>query len=78
MKIELIIQDLQGIPYAMKCEKYIKNDQFIVSLGDNVIISSMFINKFRKEMVNKNNSLICGFHVNRPTPFGVTAMNLKI
>ena len=77
MKIELIIQDLpKGIPHAMKCcEKYIKNDQFIVSLGDNVIISSMFLNKFRKEMINKNNSLICGFHVNDPTPFGVAAFD---
>ena len=77
MKIELIIQDVpKGIPHAMKCcEKYIKNDQFIVSLGDNVIISSMFLNKFRKEMINKNNSLICGFHVNDPTPFGVAAFD---
>jgi glucose-1-phosphate thymidylyltransferase len=77
MKIDLVIQDTPGgIPHAMKCcEKLIKGDNFIVALGDNVIIASMFINTFKLEMQNTNNATICGFSVNDPSPFGVATFD---
>lgn len=72
MEIKLVIQEKPlGIPDAITyCESYIKGDNFIVALGDNVIVATNFLNNF-KSIESKHRSTICGFNVSDPTAFGV-------
>ena len=64
MEIKLVIQEKPlGIPDAITyCESYIKGDNFIVALGDNVIVATNFLNNF-KSIESKHRSTICGFNV---------------
>ena len=77
MEIIPIIQDRPlGIPAAIRCcEDKIKGDNFLVALGDNVIIASNFLNNFKHYVANKNKSTICGFNVPKPSAFGVAEFN---
>jgi len=73
MEIVLTIQEKPlGIPHAIACcEGKIKGNNFIVALGDNVILASNFINNFQKHLVNPNKAVICGFNVSDASAFGV-------
>jgi glucose-1-phosphate thymidylyltransferase len=79
MTIEIVIQsEPLGIPDAIKCcENKIHGKDFIVALGDNVILASNFINRFRELMLNSNKAIICGYPVENPTAFGVASFNSK-
>lgn len=61
-----------GIPAAMGlCEGMLTGEEFIVALGDNLIIASNFINRFKEICKNGKKSVIVGFKVSDPTAFGV-------
>ena len=73
MEIVLVVQDKPlGIPDAiLKCESKIKGDSFVVSLGDNVIIASNFINRCKESFSKNDYATICAFTVSDAKPFGV-------
>lgn len=74
MSIKLVVQDKPlGIPAAISlCRLKIKKEKFLVALGDNIIIASEFIRKFRVETEKSaNKAVIVGFSVPDPRPFGV-------
>jgi glucose-1-phosphate thymidylyltransferase len=77
MQIIIIVQDKPlGIPDAIACcEEYIKGDNFLVALGDNVIIASNFVNNFKSHIADTNKAVICGFNVSDPSAFGVAEVN---
>ena len=73
MEIIPVIQDEPlGIPAAIDlCEDMITGKDFIVALGDNLIIASNFMNRFGDLYDNGKESVIVGFKVNDPSAFGV-------
>jgi glucose-1-phosphate thymidylyltransferase len=73
MEIVPVIQDEPlGIPAAIDlCEDMIVGKEFIVALGDNLIIASNFMNRFRDLYDDGKESTIVGFKVNDPSAFGV-------
>lgn len=73
MDIIPVIQDEPlGIPAAIDlCEDLISEDDFILALGDNLIIASNFINRFRDLSLRGKQATIVGFRVNDPSAFGV-------
>ena len=72
MEIILVIQEKAlGIPDAINhCKDYISEENFIVALGDNLIIATNFLNNF-KNIESKQRLTICGFNVLNPKEFGV-------
>ena len=73
MEIIPVIQDRPlGIPAAIQCcAKLISGNSFLVALGDNLIIASNFLNKFKENMDDELSATICGFTVSDPRAFGV-------
>ena len=73
MEIIPVVQDRPlGIPAAIQCcSKMISGNSFLVALGDNLIIASNFLNKFKEKMDDDLSALICGFNVPDPSAFGV-------
>jgi glucose-1-phosphate thymidylyltransferase len=73
MEIVPVIQDEPlGIPAAIDlCEDFINGKDFIVALGDNLIIASNFMNRFGNLYNDGKESMIVGFKVNDPSAFGV-------
>ena len=72
IKITYIEQDMpRGIAHAVSlCEDFVKNEKFVVFLGDNLI--NMNIKNFRMNFENSQDQaslLLC--EVNNPTQFGV-------
>jgi len=76
MNIEIVIQEgARGIPDAINtCKGKIGGENFIVALGDNVIIASNFLNNFKKN-ITPGKATICGFSVSDPKSFGVAKLN---
>lgn len=78
VKITYIKQDSPlGLAHAVKIsEDFIKNDSFIMYLGDNILKEGIpeFINKFN---TNKPNSLILLTKVPNPQQFGVAEIDKK-
>jgi glucose-1-phosphate thymidylyltransferase len=79
MSIEIVFQsDPLGIPDAIKCcEDKIHGNNFIVALGDNIILASNFITRLRDLILNSNKTIICGYPVENPSAFGVASFNSK-
>lgn len=77
MEIVTVIQEKPlGIPAAIKCcEALIKEDNFVVALGDNLIVASNFMNCCIKQFSINNNITICGFQVAKPEAFGVASFD---
>ena len=77
MEISIVIQDKPlGIPHAIACcEDLIEGKNFLVALGDNVILASNFINNFKTYLADPNRAVICGFNVVDPSAFGVADFN---
>ena len=73
MEIIPVIQDRPlGIPAAIDCcSGMISGKSFLVALGDNLIIASNFLNKFKENIGDDSSALICGFNVSDPSAFGV-------
>lgn len=73
MELVPVIQDEPlGIPAAIDlCEDMIVGKDFIVALGDNLIIASNFMNRFSDLYEDGKESIIVGFKVNDPSSFGV-------
>ena len=73
MEIVPVIQDEPlGIPAAIDlCEDFINGKDFVVALGDNLIIASNFMNRFADLYSKGKESMIVGFKVNDPSAFGV-------
>ena len=76
-EINLIVQDKQlGVAHAVKISKeYIKNDDFILYLGDNLFENGI-INLVKKFSKNKNN-IISLKYVEDPRKFGVAEIDDK-
>ncbi len=77
MKVTKVIQEKPlGIPDAIQCcEDKIKGKNFLVALGDNVIIASNFINNFKKYVSESDKATICGFNSTNPSAFGVANLD---
>ena len=73
MEIVPVIQDEPlGIPAAIDlCEDMITGKDFIVALGDNLIIASNFMTRFGDLYNDGKESMIVGFKVQDPSAFGV-------
>ncbi len=78
VKTTFIEQDApKGIAHAINlCKDFIKNEKFVVFLGDNIITRSIndLVNKFEKSSVEAF-LLLC--NVDNPTQFGIAEINDK-
>lgn len=77
LEINLIIQDKQlGVAHAVKISKdYIKDDDFILYLGDNLFENG--INNLVKKFSNSKNNIISLKSVADPRKFGVAEIDAK-
>lgn len=77
LEINLIIQDKQlGVAHAVKISKdYIKNDDFILYLGDNLFENG--INNLVKKFSKSKNNIISLKSVADPRKFGVAEIDAK-
>ena len=67
----------EGIPHAQKiCEKIIGKKDHYLALGDNILIGSGMLNKFKKMVYDDINKIsLIGFRVKNPKEFGVAEFN---
>ena len=71
------LEDAEGIPHALKlCEKFIKNNDHYLALGDNILIGSYMMRNF-KNMVSeqKSGTTIIGYPVKNISDFGIAEFN---
>ena len=77
INIELVIQDsAEGIPHALKlCEKYIRQRDHFLALGDNILIGPEMMKNFSNIVEKKNGAAIIGYPVKNTQDFGVAEFN---
>lgn len=74
IEIVLILQNKpEGIPQGITlCEEHIKGKGFYLSLGDNLLLGSGLLNRFKKKIIEgKEQCVIVGYPVKDPTKFGI-------
>jgi len=74
IEIILVLQDKpEGIPHGITlCEEHLNGKDFYLSLGDNLLLGSGLLNRF-KEQINEGGGqcVIIGYPVKDPSNFGV-------
>lgn len=72
VEIKVVMQqEALGIPQAISiCKPYLHTDNFYVALGDNIILSSNFLNKFKK-LALKFPAVMSTFATECPSEFGI-------
>lgn len=78
ISIKLINQENpDGIPDGIKiCKDYLRNDDFYLALGDNLLLGSGLINKIKQSVQeNNDNALIITYPVSTPEKFGIAEFN---
>ncbi len=78
ININLVRQEKpEGIPEAFPlCEKLINYSDHYLALGDNILIGSGILDKFKNlGEINPKHSIILGYPVKNPQEFGVAELN---
>lgn len=74
LEIVLVEQESpEGIPHAIViCEEFLNSQPFYLGLGDNILLGSGLLNRFKNAVKkNPNGAVIASYTVNNPEDFGV-------